>query len=281
MRRPVLAVLLFALLLAGTASCGDDAEVRTGDQPPGSTDGHGAGDPQLAISIEVGGGFAPYGSDFLSPPTVVLDDGTVFTGGATIAIYPGPAISPVLTGSIDGDELRALLDEAGAAGLTADGELDTGQPGITDMASTTITVRVDGTTFEHSIYALSGAPDMGPELGLTRPQLELREQLATFVQHVTDAAAGSATDPYPPTAYEVLASPASGEDPQVEPNHLDWPLAAPIEAGACQRVEGDDAAALAPILAKATEITVWTDPGTGDRYQLRFRAVLPGVERDC
>jgi hypothetical protein len=292
MRRPAALLALLLVLCAGATACGDDTDVRTGDQPPGAADGGPSGPggdsevdaTQVAIAIEVGGGFVPFGYDFATVPTVVLDNGTAFTGGAMTMQYPGPAMTPVFTGEVAPSALEELLAEASEIGLADDEELDAGEPGVTDMPTTTITVRVEGVTHTQSVYALSLGPDDlgGVYLDLTEEQLAVRTAVAGFVSRVTDAVAGAATEPFAPEAYQVLAQPAGGDDPEVRPNELDWPFSYPIaEDGRCQTIEGDDAVALGALVPDATQITTWTDRTNGTRHNLTIRAVLPGYDRDC
>lgn len=289
MRRSIACLFLLPALLL--TACGDDTNVDAGADPS-PTDSSDPGDDaggdatQVAISIEVGGGFVPFGYDFAAVPTVIHDNGTAFTGGMTTAIFPGPALSPVLTGVIDADELAALLDAAEQVGLGSDAELDTGQPGITDLPTTTIKVRVDGQVYEHSVYALSYGTDFPGDVatGITDEQAEVRAAIAGFVSDVNDAVGAVASEPYTAEAYEVLAQPV-GEDDQtadVAPNELEWPLATPIQGdGTCMQVDGDDAVALADALEQATQITQWTDPSDGAVYLLTVRAVIPGFDREC
>ena len=138
-RTRVLTLLaLVVMALAGTA-CSDDDAVETGS-------GAGSGAPDdVVISITLGGGFVPYGTDFASVPTLVLRDGTVLIGGATTAIYPGAALSPVVTGAPPDGRLDALLEAAEAAGLDAE-QVDAGEPGVTDVPTTTIKVAFAGGT---------------------------------------------------------------------------------------------------------------------------------------
>lgn len=289
MRRSVACLLLVPALLL--TACGDDTDVQTGDEP--STDGSADGgstpvgdQTEVAISIEVGGGFVPFGYDFATVPTVIQDNGTAFIGGAVMAIFPGPALSPVVTGVIEADDLAELLDRAEQVGLASDSELDGGQPGITDMPTTTIKVRVGGEVYEHSIYGLNAAVEVpdAAETGLTEEQIEVRRAVSGFVAEVTEAASTAASEPYEAEAYDLLSEPLSDMDTtaDVEPNQLDWPFSYPIPSdGACVHLEGDDAATFSRLLPKATQITEWTDATDGAKYRITVRAVIPGFEREC
>jgi hypothetical protein len=288
MRRHLLALLALSALLVGAAACGDDGEVRTGDEPSGATGGGDAGDrdpdgARVAISIATGGGLVPFGTDFAVTPTVVLEDGTAFAAGAMIAIYPGPALAPVSTGTVDGDRLQGRLDEAEEIGLASDEPVDAGDLSrfVTDLPTTTITVRIDGEDHEIAVYGLSMGDHVGAD-ALSAAQREVRSKVADFAQHVTDVVSAAATDRYEPDAFQVLSQPAGDGDPEVAPNRIDWPFPDPLddEAG-CRTIEGDDATTLAPMLARATQITVWTDPSDGSEHNLVVRAVLPGFPRDC
>jgi hypothetical protein len=287
MRRSIACLFLLPALLL--AACGDDTNVDTGadPSPTDSTDPGGDSDAtEVAISIEVGGGFVPFGYDFAAVPTVVHDNGTAFTGGPTTAIFPGPALSPVLTGVIDADELATLLDAAEQVGLGSDSELDTGLPGVTDMPTTTIKVRVDGEVFEHSVYALSYGSEFPDDVatGITDEQAEVRAAIAGFVSDVNDAVSAVASEPYVAEAYDLLPQPIGDEEQatDVAPNELDWPFASPIvEDGSCMHLDGDDATTFTDLLDQATQITVWTDTSNGMAYRLVARTVIPGFEREC
>jgi hypothetical protein len=293
------ATALLVLVLLVLSSCGgDDDTVGTGASsssssssttstavgadpttPPPMPAGEGddPADPSTpasrgVIRISVGGGFSPYGTDFAAVPTLVLADGTAFTGGATTMQYPGPAIAPVSTGALSSAQVASLLDAAKAAGLTT--TRDYGQPGITDVGTTTIRVVLDGTTHTAAVYALGYEDGAG---GLTAEQRTAREKVSAFVAEVGDAVSAAATGTFAPTAYQVLATPSqpASSHPDPKPNQLDWPVPSkPLAAGPCRDLTGDDAAAFRGALAKATQITVWRSGGKD--WQVVARATLPG-----
>lgn len=285
MRRAVALLVLAVLVLS---SCGGDDDTVGTDSTSSSTsssssststttsEGVDPTPPTAAsgvIRISVGGGFSPYGADFAAVPTLVLADGTAFTGGAITLEYPGPPILPVTTGRLSRQQVDGLLDAAKAAGLTR--TRDYGQPGVTDVGTTTISVVIDGTTSTTAVYALGY--EGGPGDGLTAAQREARADVAEFVREVGDAVSAAATGSFEPTAYQVLATPSqpasSYEDPK--PNELDWPVPAkPLAEGPCQDLTGADAAAFRSALGKASQITVWRSGGRD--WQVIARATLPG-----
>jgi hypothetical protein len=273
MRRAVLPAVLAVLLALAAGACGDDASrTSTGPGRPGPR-----GDA-VAIRISVGGGFSPQGLDFASVPTVVLHDGTVLTGGAITLQFPGPAVLPVVTGRLDQHAVDELLGAAREAGL--DGSPDYGTPGVTDLASTTVQVDLDGELHEVSAYALGFEEgDSSAGAGLTAGQRAARAELQAFVQRVSDAATAAATEPYAPAAYQVEAYEAGPVDPSADPplpNELDWPLAEPLVAGRCLEVAGADADALARALEQATSITRWH---SGEQVlTIAVKTVLPGTD---
>lgn len=281
MRRTT-ALLVLALLVL--SSCGGDDDTVGTDADSSSTSSssststsEGSGDPGPAaaagvIRISVGGAYSPFGTDFAAVPTLVLADGTSFTAGATTMQFPGPAIAPVSTGRLSDGQVADLLDAAEAAGLTS--PRDYGQPAITDVGTTTISVVIDGTHHTVEVYALREEDHAGR---LTAEQRDARAKVSEFIETVGEAVSAAATGAFEPTSYQVLATPsqpaASYEDPK--PNELDWPVpSTPLAEGPCRDVTGSDAVALRDALAKASQITVWHSGGKD--WQVVARAVLPG-----
>jgi hypothetical protein len=289
MRRLLVVLTALAVALVSVGCSDDDADVDTGDRPTddgGTTDDGGdpvddpADDPAppgAVIAIRSGGGFVPFGTDFAYVPTVILADGTAFTGGAVPAIFPGPALNPVSTGTVPVDELAELLERADEAGLL-DGAIDFGQPGVTDLPTTSITLVVDGQTYSHDIYALGVEQGgLGDEVGLSADQIDLRRFAASFLEEVSALVSSEADQIYEPEAYQVLSLEVdpSQVGADVPPNELDWPFAdIALGQAECADVEGDDAATFRELLTQATQITIWRD-AAGGTYQLTVRARLP------
>jgi hypothetical protein len=286
--RRLLALLVVPVLVL--AACGDDDEgVRTdpgdgtdgsGDQadPDPSAAEPGGGPDGLVLSIESVGAFTTPEMTFRQmPTTTVYDDGSTMTQGAVIAIYPGPAVLPLVAGQIDDDALRRIVSLAAEAGLLGD-DPDLGSPPVADVPDTRITVVADGEAHTTVVAAL-GHDDPGP--GVTDEQAEARARIDRFLAEVSDiVTAGESSDMVRPERYRVLpVVPAPDEAPDVEPNRLDWPLDVELVEGECTPVTGDDVAALESALERATEITLWADDD-GTEWRLAIRPVLPH-EPDC
>lgn len=265
---------------------GTTTTTAPGPSDEGSTGGSGGGSGptgqpapsgRATIRITVGGGFVPAGYDFTTVPTVVQPDGTSFAPGAMTMQYPGPAVTPVMTGRLSAATLEGLVQRAKAAHLDQAGR-EFGQPGVTDMPSTTITVVIDGKAHTTSVYAL-GFDDPAAS-GVTPAQRQARTEVQGFVTAVGDAVGAAATTTYQPTAYQVLSlptEPASAATEEPKPNELDWPIAGrPLGENTCLDLAGADATALAKALPKATSITVWRNGG--GHWHVFVRAALPGDE---
>lgn len=291
-------LLLTLVLLAFAAACGsDDQPVQSGDGPTDRPDDGGGGaaaepggrDDGLFLSIDVSGGFLPMGYDFKTVPrAVVLEDGRTFTGGTIIEIYPGPAVLPVVGGSLAEDELVELIVAAEEAGLLADEPRDYGEPPIADAATTTITVVVDGETHTTSVYALDGSrgglPGRDDHPGIDEDAVEAREQVAAFVDQVSRTVTESEDGMYEPDRYRVLPLPVPEDGPAtddgIESETREWPFPdVDLVEMQCTALTGEPAEQFGEVIADATEITQWRTPD-GALHQLAVRAVLPH-EPDC
>ncbi|HWH34222.1 MAG TPA: hypothetical protein VNT56_02785 [Acidimicrobiales bacterium] len=279
-------VFLAGVLLATTASaggCGTDPEVVTGPGgevtvPEPGAGGEGVG-ADLVISVERGGGFVAPGADFRTPPAAAIyEDGTALSPAATTAVFPGPAVAPLVTGTLAEGELEQLVAAAAGAGLLDETPPDVGEPPVADAATTTIRVVAEGTEHVVDVYALgiNGGPGPEPLPGLTPDQVAARQRIGEVVDQVTAAAMAAGEASWEPDRYRVLPlDPALGGDPAVEPGRAEWPFPEVVlEEGQCLAVAGEEAERLGEALAQATEITRWTTAG-GREFLLAVRAVLP------
>lgn len=189
------------------------------------------------------------------------------------------------TTKISAEAVQAILSAAREVGLF-ENEVDYGQPGITDMPATGIVINANQTTYRSDIYALGMESGAG---GLTMEQQQARaaiSDLAGKLGVLTSFQSGEIE--WAPYEYSALTVFSQAVDPstntdstEVQPNRLEWPLGDPSTLGEAVQpegfrkvvVSGEDLATLQPLLADATQITVWT---FGDReYNLYFRPLLP------
>ncbi|CAN5636836.1 hypothetical protein BH20ACT1_BH20ACT1_09410 [soil metagenome] len=289
MRKSILLLSFVVAILAG--ACGGDQEVVTGSGGGGDSDGRTDPSPSrpdrpagaenaLVVSVEVGGGFLMPGDSFRRvPQAAVYDDGTALSPGATIAIYPAPALPDVTEGRLGPDEVNELLAAAERAGLLDETEKDFGNPSIADAGTTTITVVVDGSDHVTSVYALGGTGDDLP--GITVEQQQAHQRVAEFVDLVSRSVAGAGGDRYLPERYRVLPlAPETEPDPAVAPDEREWSFPdLALQEGVGTPVPAERAAEFADALAPATQITRWrTD--AGDTFVLAVGVVFPH-EPDC
>lgn len=276
--RAVSAAVLLSALLLTLGACGSGSG--------GDSTQHPTGKDQIVLQVSSGGGFAPASYNLTTLPQFTLcGDGTVIVPGATPAIYPGPALPSLQTTRISEDAIQEILSAAKEAGLFANG-VEYGQPGITDMPTTSIVVNAEGKTYTTNIYALGMEPGAG---GLTMQQQQARAAINDLVDKLgvlTDYQAGEIKwEAYAYTALKVFSlavDPSTNPVPNdPRPNELVWPLGdlstlgEPVmpEGYRTVVVSGDDLATLQPLLVQGTQITLWTSGA--HQYNLFFRPLLP------
>lgn len=259
----------------GDGSSGDGLPGSGGD---GSSAAHVPGGPDdVLVRVSHQGGFVPLGWDFSTVADVtVYADGLAVVPGPTTLEYPGRLLPNLQTYRLSDEAVRAIVTAAEDAGLLGAAP-EYGMPAITDVGSTLVTVGVDGTSHAHDAYALEIARDTdGDVAGLTEEHLAAREALAGFVDAVR-AAVGSAEEagPYAPDAYAVMARPAdAAAEVEPAPAEIAWPLAVPLTGADCVVVDGEDAAALGPVLADARQGDRFVQDGVA--HDVWVRVLLPG-----
>jgi hypothetical protein len=280
----LVAIVLTIAACGGTESGGEGGS--TSSTGPDGSIAHPTGANEVVIQVTVGGGFVPVEYNLtLVPQFSLYGDGTVIIAGPVPAIYPGPALPNLQTTVISEEATQAILSAAKENGLF-DPTVDYGQPGITDMATTTIVINADGTTYRSDIYALGMESGAG---GLTLEQQQARAAVSDLVGKLTVLEAFETGElVWKPYEYAALAVYSQPVDPAVttdatdiQPNELEWPLGdlstlgEPVQPEGYRQVviSGADLATLQPLLPEATMITVWT---SGDqKYHLYFRPLLP------
>jgi hypothetical protein len=265
MRR--LAALATAILVL--AACGGSSSNGSGPSPPSGAAG------EVVVRVVTEGGFAAESREPARLPDLsVFADGRVINEGPTTLEYPGPALPNLEEFRLTRDGLDLVVDEARAAGLLDDPHPDYGDAGITDQPTTTVTVRVDGTTRQVDVYALEF------DDGLTADQRDNRRRLLQFIGFVGHPhgvgvhVVPDSTRPYEPEALAVRAEPFLVD---VETERRDWPLG-DLAGTECAVYGGGDLAAVLDAARTAREDVRWL---SGDKsYRLVFRPLLPD-EHTC
>jgi hypothetical protein len=270
----VLSTAVLALVVAGIAACGGTSDAGSYKHPEGAN--------EVVLRVNSGGGFVTVEYNLRAVPQFTLfGDGTVVVTGPTITIYPGAALPNLQTTKVSEETIQAMLSAAQEAGLF-ENDVNYGRPGITDMPTTTITVNVDGTTYESNLYALSTDAAGG---GLTMEQQQARAEIATLVGKLNGVESfqqGLQWASYQFTSITAYSTPAvTGGNGDVQPNKLDWPLGDLGTLGQATQPEGfrkavitgADLEKLRPLFDDSTEITVWNSGGK--EYNVIFRPMLP------
>jgi hypothetical protein len=247
---------------------------------------HPTGAADVVIRVATGGGFVPIEYNYtMVPELTVYGDGRIIVTGPTTLEYPGKALPNLQTTIVSEEVLQAMLAAAKEAKLFQNG-FDYGNPGVTDVGTTTITINAENTTYTAQIYAL-GFEDGG---NLTMEQQTARAAISALRGKLSDPSTLAQVEPvwesYDFTALKVFSRPVdttvSTDPTDIQPNHLPWPLAdlatsgKEVANGQGLReviVSGDDLATIKPLLEQATQITLWKS-GAVD-YNLYMRPLLP------
>ena len=277
------AAVALALTLAGCQSLGDGVA----DPPDDPIPGVGDADAPL-LQIEVSGGLVMMGYDFSTMPELtVYADGRAIVQGPRSDIYPVPVLPNLQVEQLSEADVAALVAAARDAGLLGKAP-SYGQPGITDVRTTFVTLTVDGRTYQHAAYALGFFEGEGPagdvaplaeESGITEAERAARVALAEFIATAHDlvGAAGDG-EAYQIEAFGIFAwsvvfdveGVVGGLAAQVLPWPLDLALA---DAAECTVVDGAAAQTLLKALAGANSLTLFEQDGV--TYSVFFRPLLP------
>jgi hypothetical protein len=286
-----------SLLLAGCGSSGSDAEVSTGGEGEGdgattTTVAEPEPEPeagelpadQIVFQAQTGGGYVPMQAAATEIPFVTIyGDGRVFvTDGQADRPYDvGPTL---LTTTVDAAALEAFLADATGSGLFV-ADADFGQPMVTDLPTTTVTLHTDDPAGAVSVSAYALGFDSAPGGGLDDEQIARRQELSTIVdaaQALGDGGEEWTPDRVRATAYDPEQTQLEGT---IEP--AEWPGPAfstfpePTPAGAvssCLVLEGDEAAAV--WAAASGRTNSWWVVGQGDQQarQIVVVPLVPGAE---
>ena len=296
--RTVLSSLAAAGVLA-LAACGGtvpEAEPPAAEPPPAEPAATTSDDPRydyptdpgvVVVDLTTGGGFVPVEVSIDGRPEFRLyGDGTVLARPEN-ETFPSPP--QLLRYRLTPEGIQTVLAAADDAGLLGEAP-DYGQPMVTDVPTTILTIAVDGASVSHSAYALEFEDDPG----LTAAQREARQRFAGFAEYLrtlpTSAPDALAEEPAP---YEPEAADVYVFEREVEPGFTapewpfdrlptDWPPASSDTAfgGSCLTILG---AELEPYLAPA-EGEEWTAlyasgekaDGSPRFWSMGIDLVLPG-----
>lgn len=224
-------------------------------------------------------------------PAVVIDgSGRLIVPGAVLAIYPGPLVSPLFARQVSDAGREAILGWAKELGLLS-GKTDFtgGEEGAPPLAGG-VTGRIE-LTVGGSLVTLSGLPDIAapdPEPGSPQAFGELWRRISSLPETLPGELGPEVA--YTPAGYAILVGPAPVPEGGITAGVADWPLEDPLETFGgpvangtyrCGLVEGDEALALGAALAKANQLTQWTqDPATSATFGLTVRPIVAG-ENPC
>ena len=175
--RHVRLTIIPGLLLAVLATACGDTDRSVLSRPTASD--------EVVVQVMVTGGFVPRGTAVSTVPTAtVLGDGTVVTAAPVIAIYPGPAITPLQSVRVPAETVDDLVKRAADLGLLA-GALEFGRFPVADAPDTIVTITVNGREHRHVANALGAGgrlDDVGPQI--SEHAAANRRALASFVAAV-------------------------------------------------------------------------------------------------
>jgi len=159
---------------------------------PASADGALPAD-QVVFMVDSGGGLVPPVVYALESPSLVMyGDGRILsiahdddTGGAVPARYQLTRVDPLAVSAfVSSVEARGIINSA----------KDFGQPPVTDMDSTTVTVHGQNAPAKVSVYAFHDQFDKD----VTADQQKARAALRQVVDAASNLAAGATPTPYSP-----------------------------------------------------------------------------------
>jgi hypothetical protein len=264
-------LVILATVALSLAACGGSSRSGRGHPSPPT----GASD--AVVRVVTSDGFtAESRRPARLPQLSVFGDGRVVTVGPTTLETPGAALPNLQELRVTGDALRRILQEARVAGVLDDPAPDYGDPGVTDQATTTVTVRADGATHRVSVYALGFT---GRVSGVTPEQSQNRRRLQRFIERAGDPGAlggdvvPGSTRRYEPTAIAALVHPS---DTTAGATHA-WPLG-DLTGTECTVYEGAELATVLDVARTAREGDAWESAGA--TYSVAFRPLLPD-ERTC
>lgn len=239
---------------------------------------HAPGSEDVLVSAELAGWYGPVEYALRNTASfLLLGDGTAIIPAPVPDPYPGPAINPLQSTTLTEQQIQELFAAANGAGLLG-AEIDFGEPGISDQATTYVDITVDGRTVSQEAYALDIADDDSPNT-LSEASRAARAALRDFISTAQEMV-DSDSEPFRPDiilAHRLSSAADISEEPRV------WPVVTvppPIEAtssasSSCAAISGAEAVQLAAALVGANGFTPWVI-GTDPPARMVFRSLLPG-----
>ena len=292
MKRLIIAVVALAML---AAACGADATDDTTTtttpgtsttNPPGTTTPPTGDADGVLLQVSYEGGFAPI--EFIVnriPALTLFADGTLLSEGPQPAIFPAPALPSVQRSTVDQqtmDDIRELIEVIGLPDIAEVRNTDANCC-VADATDTVVRYFDDDGEHLFSVYAL-GLGALPGDGGQQVPDEVLN--LGLLVELLNNAAFSGATQPYEPTALQlVLLSEDQGFVDAEFANTIEWPFGdLTIDDFAsngfigCATLEGDAVGPAVEALAQANSVTTYELEGT--EHRILARPLLPG-ETPC
>jgi hypothetical protein len=292
MKRLIIAVAALALLAAACGADATDDTTTTTTQSPSTTSPPGTTTPRtgnadgVLLQVSYEGGFAPI--EFIVnriPAITLFADGTILTEGPQPAIFPAPALPNVQQSTVDQqtmDDIMELVEVIGLPDITEVRNTDAANF-VADATDTVVRYFDDAGEHLFSVYAL-GLGSLPGEGGQQVPDEVLN--LGLLVELLNNAAFGGASQPYEPTALQlVLLNEDQGfVDPEFA-NTLEWPFGeltvddfASNGFIGCATLEGAAVGPAVEALAQANSVTAYELDGS--EHRILARPLLPG-ETPC
>jgi len=275
-------------LAASAALIGCGSVLQGTPSPPPGSGGPGAapyehatGPEDVLVSVDQAGWYGPLEYELRNTASfLLLGDGTAIVPGAQIEIYPAPAIHSLQSAQLTEQQIQELFAMAEDAGLLG-AEIDFGEPGITDQATTYVDITVDGRTVSQAAYALDYTDDNSPNM--PEASRAARAALRDFIA-AAYAMVGADTEVFQPEALlahrlrvsdEIPRDPEFAQEPEIWPIATAPPPLAPGQASSCVEILGREATVLHSALVEANELTTWLI-GAESATRMAFRPLLPG-----
>jgi len=261
---------------------------------------HPAGDATV-LRIGWEGGFVMPNTHLVSLPNFLMTgDGRVFTLGAVAAVYPGPALPPVIVRQLSEDGVQAVLREVlDSHQFEFSTEWTRASSMVADAADTIFTLHAARRDVVVRVYALGVLDAEAMPPGMTDSEREAHRALSALEQRLIRLdgwlPAGAWVDDewqaYQPDALRLLVRNADNDEPDrggIRGTDVSWPIpgdpaafgaATSLDGYRCGVVTGADAEAWWDALLDANQLTRWV--GGGHSYEVTPRPLLPGESEEC